>query len=90
MKIISLFFENGFVFDFLKMDKNKCPKNFCKNRLTDKKIYYDILFLSSQIKPFLYFFVMIFFEKKVKDIFFRKYNGKRGNQFYAKKRQIFL
>ena len=28
MKGNSVFFENGFVFDFLKMDKNKCPKKF--------------------------------------------------------------
>jgi hypothetical protein len=43
------------------MDKNKCPKNDCQKRLTDKKIYYDILFLSSQIKPFILFLIMIFF-----------------------------
>jgi hypothetical protein len=50
-------FETGFVFDFFKMDKNKCPKNFCKNRLTDKKNYYDILFLSCEFKRYFYFFM---------------------------------
>ena len=54
------------MFDFLKMDKNKCPNFENKNTLTEKKICLDKIFLSSQIKPFFLFFIMIFFEKNLK------------------------
>ena len=48
------------------MDKNKCPNFENKNTLTEKKICLDKIFLSSQIKPFFLFFIMIFFEKNLK------------------------
>ena len=72
------------------MDKNKCPKKYFKNTLTDKKICLDKKISSSQFKRENKYFMMIKFCKKLKDIFFRKYNGNRGNYFYAKKRQILL
>ncbi len=61
------------------MDKNKCPKKICKNTLTDKKFCLDKKILSSQFKRENKYFMMINFYKKLKDIFFRKYNGNRGN-----------
>jgi len=45
------------------MDKNKCPKKYFKNTLTEKKFCLGILFLSSQFKPSIYLFIMIFFLK---------------------------
>jgi hypothetical protein len=40
------------------MDKNKCPNFENKKALTDKIILLDKLFLSSQNKPFILYFIM--------------------------------
>jgi hypothetical protein len=72
------------VFDFLKMDKNKCPNFENKNTLTEKKICLDKIFLSSQIKPFFLFFIMIFFEKNLKIKSIATLMETLGNNFVAK------
>ena len=73
MKEILSFLKNGFVNDFLKMDKNKCPKLNCKNRLTNEKKYLEKKILSSQIKRPKLFFIMIifkyFYKKGFRDLF---------------------
>jgi len=69
------------------MDKKNVQKSFVKNGLTDEIFCLDNLFLSSQIKPLLNFFVMIFFEKKYLKIFSCQYLGNVGNRKNRKKSQ---
>jgi len=69
-----------------KMSKNQKPKH----SLLTKKLPYHIEKLSSQINLQIFFCDCIFLNKKLKNFFFRKYNGNRGNADYAKKTRIFL